>query len=449
MGSEWKLTTLLDIALLNMGLVDGPFGSNLPASLYEAKGIPVIRGNNLSLGQYKFKDMDFVFVSEDTFKGLKRSECISRDIIFTKKGTLGQTGIIPDQSNYEKYLLSSNQMRLRVDEKKAVPLYIYYCVSSKKVIEDIKRDSEHTGVPKINLGYLKSFKISLPPLKEQKAIAHILGSLDDKIELNRQMNTILEAMAQALFKSWFVDFDPVLDNALAAGNPIPDELQAKAAARLALGDARKSLPAEIQALFPSSFVLTEEMGWIPEGWEDLNLSSLLEVKYGKDHKHLEEGNIPVYGSGGLMRYAELSLYSGESILIPRKGTLSNLMYVNETFWTVDTMFYSVPKIENVAKYLFYVLKTFDLSAMNVGSAVPSMTTKVLNDLKVIKPSHAILNAFENYLSGLFDKKRNLENENSTLIKLRDTLLLKLLSGELRIPDAESYIGCATINRADT
>ena len=102
---------------------------------------------------------------------------------------------------------------------------------------------------------------------EQKAIAHILGTLDDKIELNRQMNATLEAMAQALFKSWFVDFDPVIDNALAAGNSIPEPLQAKAEVRAALGDQRKPLPEAIQKQFPSRFVFSEEMGWIPEGWE--------------------------------------------------------------------------------------------------------------------------------------------------------------------------------------
>ena len=294
-------------------------------------------------------------------------------------------------------------------------------------------------MPNLNTSILSNLEIKLPDIETQTRIAAILTSLDDKIELNRQMNITLESMAQALFKSWFVDFDPVLDNTLAAGNPIPDELQSKAAARLALGNARKPLPAEIQALFPNTFVLTEEMGWIPKGWEDLNLSSLLEVKYGKDHKLLNEGSIPVYGSGGLMRYADTALYHGESILIPRKGTLSNLMYVNEAFWTVDTLFYSVPKIENTAKYLFYFLKTFDFNAMNVGSAVPSMTTKVLNELKVLKPSAKILTTFEHYLDAFFQKNKSIQDENKNLTKLRDTLLPKLLSGELRIPAAEPAV----------
>ena len=127
-------------------------------------------------------------------------------------------------------------------------------------------------------------EIFLPPLETQKAIAHILGSLDDKIELNRQMNATLEAIAQALFKSWFVDFDPVIDNALAAGNPIPEPLQARAEARKALGDKRKPLPEAIQQQFPSAFEYSDELGWIPEGWRVNKLNSLLDIRYGKDHK---------------------------------------------------------------------------------------------------------------------------------------------------------------------
>ena len=354
------------------------------------------------------------------------------DVLLTKDGSLGRLAIVMQ----ENICVNQSVAVLRPNDK-LFSKYLYYLLSSPKYQHQMLAESDGSVLKHIYITRVGKMKVQIPSLEKQKTIAHILGSLDDKIELNRQMNATLEAMAQALFKSWFVDFDPVLDNALAAGNPIPDELQSKAAARLAVGDARKPLPAEIQALFPSSFVLTEEMGWIPEGWEDLNLSSLLEIKYGKDHKALNEGTIPVYGSGGLMRYVDSALFSGESILIPRKGTLSNLMYVNETFWTVDTMFYSVPKLENTAKFIFYFLKTFDFNSMNVGSAVPSMTTKVLNELKVIKPSAVILEAFEKYLSTLFQKNKNLQNENKYLTNLRDTLLPKLLSGELRIPDAEN------------
>ena len=130
MGSEWNLSTLGEIARAgNHGLVDGPFGSNLPASSYTESGVPVIRGSNLTLGLGRFRAAEFVYVSEETAERLSRSICIPSDIVFTKKGTLGQTGFVPD-TPFSKYLISSNQMKLSVDRRKADPLFVYYYVSS-------------------------------------------------------------------------------------------------------------------------------------------------------------------------------------------------------------------------------------------------------------------------------------------------------------------------------
>jgi type I restriction enzyme S subunit len=437
MASEWQEFKISELLASSKNAVAmGPFGSRIKAENFVSFGVPVIKGAQLH-GTY-LKDVEFDFLKDEKADELRTSMAFRGDLVITHRGTIGQVSVIPYNSKYENYIVSQSQLKITFDKNKINPYFVSYFFKTSIGQHRLLANASQVGVPAIAKASssVKDILIPCPDLKIQNDVVFILKTLDDKIELNRQMNTTLESMAQALFKSWFVDFDPVIDNALAAGKPIPDELQAKAAARLALGEARKPLPADIQALFPSSFILTEEMGWVPEGWEDLNLSSLLEIKYGKDHKLLNDGSIPVYGSGGLMRYADTALFSGESILIPRKGTLSNLMYVNETFWTVDTMFYSVPKIKNIAKYLFYFLKTFDFNAMNVGSAVPSMTTKVLNELKVIKPSAAILKIFDSYLSIFFNKNKNLQDENKYLTKLRDTLLPKLLSGELRIPDAE-------------
>jgi len=136
-----------------------------------------------------------------------------------------------------------------------------------------------------------------------------------------------------------------------------------------------------------------------------------------------------------MRHADKSLYKGESVLIPRKGTLSNILYRNEEFWTVDTMFYTIPKSKFVPKYAFYHLKSLDLASMNVGSAVPSMTTKVLNELPILMPPKAVLEDFDSILTSYFDRGEANNKQSKTLTKLRDTLLPKLISGELRIPKA--------------
>lgn len=230
---------------------------------------------------------------------------------------------------------------------------------------------------------LLGLPINLPPLPTQQKIAQILTSLDDKIELNNKINANLEQQAQALFKSWFVDFEPF-------------------------------------------------GGEMPAGWKVGKLSDLINIKYGKDHKKLEDGNIPVYGSGGIMRYVEKSLYDNESVLIPRKGTLSNVFYIDEPFWSVDTMFYSEMKEKNIAKFVYFFIKSKDLEAMNAGSAVPSMTTEILNALELVIPSKEYLAKFETVVSPMFKQMKHCETENKKLSNLRDTLLPKLMNGEIEV-----------------
>lgn len=138
-------------------------------------------------------------------------------------------------------------------------------------------------------------------------------------------------------------------------------------------------------------------------WKTYKLSDLVEIKYGKDHKHLADGVIPVYGSGGIMRYAETHLYDRESILIPRKGTLSNLFYLDKPFWSVDTMFYTKIKNGVHGKYLYYLLKSMDLASMNVGSAVPSLTTEVLNKVEISLPDLPTQRQIAQILTSLDDK----------------------------------------------
>lgn len=162
------------------------------------------------------------------------------------------------------------------------------------------------------------------------------------------------------------------------------------------------------------------------------LSELIEVKYGKDHKKLEKGDIPVYGSGGLVRKVNRGLYEGESVLIPRKGSLNNVMFVNSKFWTVDTMFYSIPKCPGAAKYVYEFLKTQNLASMNSGSAVPSMTTVILDALPVKVPSERALRILDSRLQPIYALHQFNSVDSKILAELRDALLPKLMSGEIDV-----------------
>lgn len=261
--------------------------------------------------------------------------------------------------------------------------YLYYILADDEFFKYSMTTSKGTKMPHGDKTSIMNYPIKLPPLPTQQKIADILSPLDDKIELNNKINTNLEQQAQALFKNWFVDLEPF-------------------------------------------------GGKMPEEWKVGKLSNLITVKYGKDHKKLDDGKYPVYGSGGIMRYVDKFLYDKESVLIPRKGTLNNVFYINEPFWSVDTMFYTEMKKENIAKYVYFFVKGKDLNAMNAGSAVPSMTTEILNAIEVVIPSDEYLEKFENIVSPMFKQIKQCIIENENLASIRDTLLPKLMNGEIKI-----------------
>ena len=193
----------------------------------------------------------------------------------------------------------------------------------------------------------------------------------------------------------------------------------------------ENLADQAQALYQQYFVTEANQNW-PLG----HLSDLIDVKYGKDHKKLAEGTFPVYGSGGIMRYVERPLYEKESVLIPRKGTLNNVMYVNQPFWSVDTMFYTEMKQANVAKFVYHYVKSKDLASMNAGSAVPSMTTAILNAMELRIPSVEALLQFEKSVAPMYKMMNANENQSSKLAELRDALLPKLMSGEIDVSELD-------------
>ena len=273
--------------------------------------------------------------------------------------------------------------------------FLSYYIKSALFQSVLKSIVVGSAIPTLSQKNLANLIINVPKeVAYQHRIASILSSLDRKIELNNKINADLEEMAQAIFKNWFVDFEPFKDG---------------------------------------KFV-DSELGMIPEGWKVGCLGDLITIKYGKDHKKLEDGTFPVYGSGGLMRFVNSWLYNGESVLIPRKGTLDNIMYVCEKFWTVDTMFFSAPKMDYVMKYVYNYIKRFDFSKMNEGTSVPSNTAARLNKMQILIPTHEVLEMYDETLCPIYNKRKMNDKESRTLSLLRDTLLPRLMSGELEVPE---------------
>ena len=297
MGAKWKDVSIEEIATK---IAMGPFGSDIKTDNFVPAGVPIIRGGNLTSG--RFHGEGFVFLTEEKANELLNSNAFPSDIVFTHRGTLGQVGLVPD-SPFKRYVVSQSQMKLSCDRKLADPLFIYYFFKSPVGQHALLLNTSQTGVPAISrpVTSLKSIRLSLPPLPEQNTIAQILGTLDDKIELNRRMNATLEAMARALFQSWFVDFDPV---------------RAKLDGRKPAG-----LDSATAALFPAHFQ-DSMLGHIPQGWEAKPMSEVIEVnprrtlKSGAISPYLDMKNMPTQG------HAADEVCSGQVISDTRIGGIA-------------------------------------------------------------------------------------------------------------------------------
>lgn len=260
--------------------------------------------------------------------------------------------------------------------------FLYYVLKFLKPhFTEIAKNKQTTGLGHVTIADLKRMSLVIPSKKVQSQIISILKAIDDKIEVNTSINKNLLQQAQVIYNDMFIT------NA----NP---------------------------------------------SWQSGQLSDLITVRYGKDHKKLADGAYPVYGSGGIMRYVERPLYDKESVLIPRKGTLNNVMYVNEPFWSVDTMFFTEMRLPDVAKFVFHFVKSRDLVALNAGSAVPSMTTDILNAMELLIPDADTLTKFENVVAPMYLTVQQNTQESSKLAELGDSLLPRLMSGEIDVSDID-------------
>ena len=434
MASDWlnfSLGEILDITSSKRIFRSDYCESGVP--FYRSKEIiEKSKGNNISTE---------LFISEDKFEAIKNKFGAPEpgDILLTSVGTLGVPYLVKNEDHF--YFKDGNLTWFRNFSDQIMPKYLHLWFTSalaKRQIDEITIGSTQQA---LTISSLKSLMLKVPPLSQQKAISHILGSLDDKIELNRQMNETLEAMAQALFKSWFVDFDPVIDNALAAGNAIPDEFSERAEQRKAI---EKKNNSDIQNLFPDEFEFTEEMGWIPKGWKLINFGEFCDIKKGKNitKSTVAEGSVPVV-AGGLnpAYYHNKSNVEGPVITVSASG--ANAGFINlyyQDIWASDCSYVNEsmsPFIFTTYSFLkYYQDKVFGLQH---GAVQPHVYPKDLSRLNFIDSNEGVKIAIEKNLVSYYKKVKFNEELIETLTKLRDTLLPKLMSGEVRVADATTIL----------
>lgn len=354
-------------------------GVAFKSSDFQDEGVPVLKIANVKANRVLLDGLKCV--SEEVAEKKSRGRIIKGDILLTMTGNrkeggadswVGKAALFREDGHY---MLNQRLCIVRPDTSIVNVEYLAYCLSAWDAqVYFINHSTSSGGQANISANTINDYEIPLPPLELQEKIAYTLNILDLKQRNNEEINKNLMEQCDSIYRECFVTN-------------------------------------------------------VDASWTQGHLSDLITVKYGKDHKRQEDGLIPCYGSGGIMRYVENPLYDKESVLIPRKGTLNNVMYVNVPFWSVDTMFYSMMKKPNIAKFVYHFLKGKDLASMNAGSAVPSMTTDILNAMELTIPSDAALERFETYVQPLYKIIQSNEAENQKSAEIRDTLLPRLLSGE--------------------
>ena len=449
-GGEWREATVDDIAASSRNaLVGGPFGSNLVSRDYVSEGVPVIRGQNMGT---RWVTGDFVFVTPKKAESLEANLARPGDIVLTQRGTLGQVSVVPSTS-FGRYLVSQSQMKVTINREIADPLFFYYVLSSAEQQDYVRRNAIQTGVPHTNLGILRSTPVPVPPLKEQRTIAHILGSLDDKIELNRRMNQTLEEMAQALFKSWFVDFDPVHAKATLKHN----------AATLPQGGSDWSverarayldrMDPNIAALFPDSFV-DSELGPIPDGWEVKPLDVIAVFQNGLAlQKYRPQGNeewLPVVkiaqlrsgksdsGEKAIATIRPECVIDDGDVVFSWSGSLLVKVWCGgraalnqHLFKVTSTKFPKWFSLHCVRSHM----GDFRTIAAGKATTMGHIKRHHLSEAMCVVPNSQLLSAANGLMTALLEKSISANIQSRSLTALRDTLLPKLLSGDFRVSDS--------------
>lgn len=460
MSSDWPEVRVEEIASSDPNaLSTGPFGSSISSKFFTSSGVPVIRGSNLSADVgVKLIDEEIAFVSFDKAKEFRRSVAKRGDLVFTCWGTINQVGLIHAKSKYPEYVVSNKQMKLTVDATKVDPKFLYYVFSSPEKQHEILSNGIGAAVPGFNLGQLKKHAFRLPPLAVQESVVRALDSLDAKIDVNRRINQTLESMAQAIFQSWFVDFDPVKAK-IAAKSEGRDPLRAAIGAISGKTDAElDALPPEqyerlaaSAALFPDEMEESED-GEIPEGWAVRSVADVAEFGRGKIDVFALNKDIYIStenmleNRGGVSPATSLPSVATVPTFMAGQILVSNIRPYFKKIWMAhfdggrspDVLAFE-PIVAQSTEFLYNLMYQdafFEFMTRTAkGAKMPRGDKDAIMGWRFPCPDEALMVYFSEKVRPYYEYINSLKSENDSLAELRDTLLPKLLSGELSVAEA--------------
>lgn len=467
MSSEWRETTLGKICEEQGGSIQtGPFGSQLHTSDYKELGFPVVMPTNL--GEGGIDQSGIARIGADDVERLSQHKLKVDDIVFSRRGDVTKNALV--RHHEAGWLCGTGCLKVRLgDESIASPKFISHCLRMPEIKEWLIRHAVGATMPNLNTGILASVPIRLPPLDVQLGISILLGALDDRITLLRETNATLEAIAQALFKSWFVDFDPVHANAAAkadqhsGGNgqtgTSPGSQTDPAAQRTP-----QALDPATAALFPDSFE-ESELGLVPKGWRVKPIGDVVDCLGGgtpdtkessywepAEHAWTTPKDLSGLQSPVLLsterKLSTLGLAKVSSGLLPA-GTLLlssrapiGYLAIAQMPVAVNQGYIAIPRGGELPPIymLFWCRQNMDgIKNRANGSTFMEISKKAFRPIPALVPSAEVLGAFANIADPLFERLVENERQAQTLTQLRDTLLPRLISGQLRLPDTEQAI----------
>lgn len=371
-----------------------------------------IRAADMDGGRVLFESAQRI--NDKAFSRIRKGVGQGGDIVFSHKGTVGKLALVPLDA--PPFVCSPQTTFWRtLDEECLDRRYLYFFMHSREFMDQwMARSNETDMAAYVSLTAQRQLKVALPTIAEQRAIAGVLGAIDDKIEQNRCTMRVLVRLARSIYRAWFVDFEPVK-------------------AKVAGATTFPSMPKQVFNALPTSFV-DSDIGQVPEGWEVGRIDDLFVLQRGFDlpKKARTDGEYPVIAAGGRVGTHTEAKAKGPGVTTGRSGVIGNVYFISGDFWPLNTSLWIKEYLNSNPWHAYYLLETIDLRAYNAGSAVPTLNRNHVHSLPSAIPPAAMLGAFESLVEVLFGTKEQLSNESKKLAEVRDYLLPSLLTGKVRV-----------------